>query len=280
MITKGLTMIKKILAHSTFLLLAAEIALGTPTLNASPYHLAALSAKCRDQCTGPEGPLGPRGQTGPTGAVGPQGPDGSVGAPGITGPTGAQGPFGPQGPVGPVGVTGPTGPTGIQGADGPQNPGFTGPRGPTGPAGAQGATGTTISSYAHAYTAGTQSNIAANEDIRIESIAKQSGGYAINASSTAIIVPNAGNYLFSFQVLPDTQTTIQITVNGVIYPSERFFSFSGASHVAGTGIITLSANSAVGLINIGPFTLNTMTSTNAAFADVPLNLVLLQLSQN
>lgn len=125
---------------------------------------------------------GPKGDTGTTGATGPQGPQG------------IQGPAGPTGPEGPQGKTGDTGPQGVKGDTGAT--GATGPAGPAGPAGKDGTTPDLtpyLKSTDAAATYQTQTQVQAQVDAKIISVADETTASSDSSKNTTVLylVPEA-----------------------------------------------------------------------------------------
>jgi hypothetical protein len=164
---------------------------------------------------------------------------------GLTGSTGPIGPTGATGATGSTGNVGSTGATGTTGSTGPT--GSAGATGATGPAGATGATGATATALGYAYIYNTTQQTLSAEEAIVFSTNGPLSGVTHTASTSSIVVTNAGTYAIHFLVYGNAANQFTLFVNGVANTSTIYGATTGQT--SGQAILTLSAGDSLSLVN-------------------------------
>ena len=192
---------------------------------------------------------------------------------GPIGPRGAIGPQGPAGAIGPQGPAGPAGPTGATGA--------VGPAGPAGEPGIQGPPGGLLS-YADFYALMPPDNaatVAAGADVSFPqngTIASTSIG---RLSPSSFFLGPIGSYLVLFRVSVTEAGQLLLTLNGQDLAYTVTGRATGTSEIAGTAIVTTTAEGSVLTVRnpAGNATALTVTPLAGGTRPVSAHLTILQI---
>ncbi|MGC2176132.1 MAG: hypothetical protein WA614_11785 [Acidimicrobiales bacterium] len=156
-----------------------------------------------------------------------------------------------QGPAGIAGSPGAVGPTGATGTAGPQGgPGPAGPPGPKGDVGSTGPAGTTLA-FAEFYTLTPPNGfvILQGDSVPFLDDGPADGSGTIENEGLGINLTSAGTYQVSFQVSVDEPGQLELQVNGVPLPYTVVGRATGTSQITETALVTVSADSALEVIN-------------------------------
>lgn len=190
-----------------------------------------------------------------TGLAGAAGPQGIAGPPGVLGPVGPAGPPGPDGEQGPVGPEGPAGLPGITGTQG--SPGSTGPQGSAGLIGAEGSPGsadptTGVAEYLYsALTLFDTQYILSGSPAFFYDQGPVVGTIA-QVDQATFYFRDPGVYYYVYQVSLLDEAAFALYINGVQLDSSVFSNTTPGMQVIGTGLVIISADDLLQLINISP----------------------------
>jgi collagen triple helix repeat protein len=156
-----------------------------------------------------------------------------------------------QGPAGIAGSPGAAGPTGATGSAGPQGgPGPAGPPGPKGDVGSTGPAGTALA-FAEFYTLSPPNgfDILPGGSVPFLDNGPADGSGTIENEGLGVNLISAGTYQVSFQVSVDESGQLELEVNDVPLAYTVVGRATGTSQITETALVTVSADSALEVIN-------------------------------